>query len=174
MIELQELGISGSGYSIKDQLIPNTSFAAPGEPAIQWSQIKDLVDEMESEWSVLSMTDLVLNHTAINSPWFLEHPECGYNMKNSPHLIPAFLVDYTIGKLNELCGAGKLIDRGILPDFATSEDHVHSVRSYLAEELKKLNLHEFYQADIGAVCAEYKQWISKCLCNLYRTCGFKD
>ncbi len=39
---------------------------------------------------MLSMTDLVWNHTADNSPWLKDHPEAGYNLNNSPHLKAAF------------------------------------------------------------------------------------
>ena len=55
--------------------------------------VGQLLDTMATEWEVLSLTDLVFNHTANESPWIQEHPECTYNLVNSPHLKPAYLLD---------------------------------------------------------------------------------
>lgn len=117
---------------------------------------------METEWSILSMCDLVLNHTAINSPWLHEHPECGYNLENSPHLVPAFLVDQAIWRTTLLCAEGKLVNKHIPPEFGTGDTHVDALRSYLVDQFKELRLHEFYQADIDLVSEEFKKWLSKC------------
>ncbi|KAL7057955.1 hypothetical protein AAHC03_016706 [Spirometra sp. Aus1] len=156
---LQELGGSRSGYSIRDQLKVNPDFTAPGSPQVDWPQIEELVRFMQNEWAILSMCDLVLNHTASDSPWLTEHPECAYNMVNSPHLVPAFIVDFVIWKMTQLCARGELISRGIPPEFKSSESHVQSIRAYLAEKFTDLKLFEFYQADVEAVSAEFKEWL---------------
>jgi len=41
----------------------------------------------------LSIVDIVLNHTAIDSKWVLEHPEATYNTDNCPHLWSAWVLD---------------------------------------------------------------------------------
>ena len=55
---------------------------------------------------MLSMIDIVLNHTATSSPWLIKHPEAVYNMENSPHLRSAFLLDYLIKELSDEIAAG--------------------------------------------------------------------
>ncbi len=154
--------MSTSGYSIKDQLTINPDFTEPSEPRkVDWDDIEMFVKRMETEWCVLSMTDLVLNHTAINSPWIKEHPECGYNLINSPHLVPAFIVDFTIWRMTQLCAKGELKERHIPPAISKSDSHVAAIRTYLLEALQELHLHEFYQADIPGVSEDFKAWLSK-------------
>jgi len=48
------------------------------------------------EYGLLGIIDIVLNHTANNSPWLLEHPESGYNTDDCPHLYTAFLLDQAL------------------------------------------------------------------------------
>lgn len=140
----------------------NPDFSEPSSiKKIGWEEIEELVKYMETEWSVLSMTDLVLNHTAVNSPWIEEHPECVYNLENSPHLVPAFLVDFTVWRMTQLCAQDKLQSKHIPPVLNKSDSHIAAVRNYLLEELKALNLHEFYQADVAVVSEEFKQWLGK-------------
>lgn len=69
------------------------------------------------------MCDIVLNHSANESPWLDEHPECGYNLINSGHLRPAYLLDRVIGRLAKDMVQGKWESRG-LPDDVTEEGHL--------------------------------------------------
>jgi glycogen debranching enzyme len=68
---LQERGESGSPYSIRYQLRYD---AGAGADATKVGQTLKLARE---EYGLLSMTDIVLNHTANDSPWLLDHPEAG-------------------------------------------------------------------------------------------------
>ena len=82
---------------------------------------------MKSEWEVLSLTDLVLNHTANESPWIQTNPECVYNLVNSPHLKPAYLLDRALWHLTLEVGAGKWADRGV-PAAIRTEEHLNVSR----------------------------------------------
>jgi len=45
---------------------------------------------------VLSIVDIVLNHTANNSKWIVDHPDASYNTDDCPHLWSAWLLDKSI------------------------------------------------------------------------------
>ena len=61
-----------------------------------WKQMIDFVIKIEKDLNMNSICDIVLNHTAKESLWIKEHPDCSYNCHNSPHLRPAFLLDRMI------------------------------------------------------------------------------
>merc|ERR1712062_587374 len=88
---LQKLGSSGSPYSISDQL--NFEAASPEQMQNFLTSWKDKVG---------FVTDVVWNHCASDSAWLSAHPEATYNLLNSAHLIPAFILDDKISKISEL------------------------------------------------------------------------
>ena len=117
---IQALGTSNSAYSIRDQLQLNPVFNKPGQ-SYNFDDVEKLIKKMSLEWKVLSMTDLVYNHTADNSIWLQEHPECGFNLENSPHLKPAYLIDRVMIHFSNEVSEGKWADRGI-PAAVNSEE----------------------------------------------------
>lgn len=84
---LQERGESNSPYSIYDQLNFDPAFFK----SVQ--EVKDMTSRLESKYGILSLTDMVWNHTANNSEWLRDHPDAGYNQETAPHLIPAIELD---------------------------------------------------------------------------------
>lgn len=119
---IQELGQSNSAYSIRNQLCLNPSFNTK-DKKYGYDDVEKLVNEMVVNWKTLSLTDLVLNHTANDSPWLQEHPECGYNLVNSPHLKPAFLADRILLHFSLDIGDGKYEAKGI-PDTIDKMEHL--------------------------------------------------
>ncbi|KAH3671298.1 hypothetical protein OGAPHI_000521 [Ogataea philodendri] len=85
---LQPRGESNSPYSIYDNLEFDPVAFPNGK-----SDVQKMVSRLEQEYDILSMTDVVFNHTANNSQWIREHPEVGYNEETAPHLKPAIELD---------------------------------------------------------------------------------
>lgn len=71
------------------------------------------MSSVRDEWGLISICDIVLNHTANETPWLAEHPEATYNLVNSPHLRPAFILDRVVKRLARDIGEGIWVDREI-------------------------------------------------------------
>jgi glycogen debranching enzyme len=75
---LQERGESDSPYSSRDQLKYDPSMFE-GETGSDGGKVKieEILEVTRNEYGLLSLTDVVLNHTANDSPWPVDHPEAG-------------------------------------------------------------------------------------------------
>jgi glycogen debranching enzyme len=75
---LQERGSSDSPYSIKDQKHYDPSiFMGDVDPGTIDTRVKEILRVAKEDYGLLNLTDVVLNHTASDSPWLLDHPEAG-------------------------------------------------------------------------------------------------
>lgn len=134
---LQKRGESNSPFSIYDQLdwdphcFPNAG-----------KDIEKLVKKMEM-MGLLSLSDIVLNHTAHNSQWLREHPESGYSPENSPHLSPALELD---SKLLEYSANLKILG---LPSELKSADDLNRVMEGIPEHvINPLKLWQYYVINV--------------------------
>lgn len=85
---LMQRGSSNSPYSIYDQLAFDKTDFPHGE-----SDVAAMVKKMETDFGLLGLVDVVLNHTANNSKWLESHPEAGYNIETAPWLESAEELD---------------------------------------------------------------------------------
>jgi glycogen debranching enzyme len=77
---LQERGESDSPYSIRDQMRYDPSMFISAEKEMKdggKAKVEETLRVAKEEYGLLSLTDVVLNHTANDSPWLLDHPEAG-------------------------------------------------------------------------------------------------
>jgi glycogen debranching enzyme len=75
---LQQRGSSGSPYSIYDQLKYDKAILdSPEAKDGGLAEIEKAVQYAREKYGLGGITDVVLNHTAFDSPWLQEHPEAG-------------------------------------------------------------------------------------------------
>uniref|UniRef100_A0A673H322 Glycogen debranching enzyme n=1 Tax=Sinocyclocheilus rhinocerous TaxID=307959 RepID=A0A673H322_9TELE len=152
---LQTLGESRSCYSLADQLELNPDFSPPGQ-TYTWTEVGSLVEKMKNEWNMLCITDVVYNHTAANSKWIKKHPECGYNLVNSPHLKPAWVLDRALWHVTSAIADGKYKDRG-LPALIQNHEHLHAIRGVLWQDVfPKIKLWEFFQVKVEPMVEQFR------------------
>ncbi|XP_037299279.1 glycogen debranching enzyme-like isoform X2 [Manduca sexta] len=152
---VQELGASNSSYSIANQLRLNPQFSADSGRDATFADVENLVAKMRTEWKMLSICDVVLNHTANETPWLAEHPEATYNCMNCPHLRPAALLDALLARLTADVARGEHEARGV-PRRVTHHDHIEAVRALLATQLlPEARLHEMYTCNVSEIVQEF-------------------
>ena len=133
-------GDSNSPYSISDQLQFDRASFPQGE-----TDVTAMVKKMENDFGLLSLTDVVWNHTAPESKWLQEHPEAGYNLQTAPWLESALELDDALLQFSlDLSKLG-------LPNVLINVDDLHQVlngvKSYV---LQKIQLWQYYVIDVVA------------------------
>ena len=142
-------GDSNSPYSIADQLSFDPAFFPNGE-----KDVAELVKKMESQYGLLSLTDVVWNHTANNSEWLQDHPEAGYSVKTAPHLEPALKLDSGL-----LDFSNKLGQLGYPTELTSTDDLLKIMEGVKQHVISKIKLWEYYVCDIERDCKEaVKSW----------------
>ncbi|XP_036446672.1 glycogen debranching enzyme-like isoform X1 [Colossoma macropomum] len=155
---LQKLGESRSGYSIADQLELNPEFSPPGKN-YTWTDVGNLIEKIRKEWNMLCITDVVYNHTAANSKWLRLHPECGYNLVNSPHLKPAWIMDRALWHFSCDVAEGKYSDSGVRP-LIENEKQLKTLQELLPKDVfSPLKLWEFLQVNVDKAVEQFKKML---------------
>jgi len=156
---LQELGGSESSYSLADQQ-QLYSFFSTADYTYSFSDVDTFIRKMRDEWKMLSITDIVLNHTANESPWLQDHPETTYNLLNSPHLRPAYLLDRLLHRVTVEISEGKWED-SMIPRIIREEKQLEAIKNALHSHfLPQIKLHEFYTIDVDRTVEEFRRRIS--------------
>ncbi|THY79535.1 hypothetical protein D6C86_02114 [Aureobasidium pullulans] len=131
-------GDSNSPYSIYDQHTFDKTIFVNGE-----KDIEALTAKMEKDYGLLSLTDVVWNHTANNSKWLEEHPDAGYNMKTAPWLQAAFELDTQLLKFSS-----ELEGRGLPTHLNNNEDLLRVMANFKQDVIDPIKLWEFYVIDV--------------------------
>ncbi|RWS09635.1 glycogen debranching enzyme-like isoform X3 [Dinothrombium tinctorium] len=161
---IQELGVSQSAYSLRDHKRLNSSFNSK-TTTYTYDDVKQFVQFMEKEWKILSITDVVLNHTANESEWIHEHPDCVYNLDNSRHLRPAYLLDRVLWHTTLDIIDGKWDEQGLTIEI-NDEDHLSKLRDILLNHyLPKVKIYEMFLVNVEEVLKEFKPSLEAYLAN---------
>jgi len=165
---IQELGASKSAYSLKDHKKLNPMFNLENSSKqYDFDNIAKLVEFIRTEWKMVSFTDIVLNHTANETPWLQEHPESTYNLTNSPHLRPAYLLDRLCWHISMDINSGKW-QTSNLPKQLNCEDHLNRLREiFKSYYLPLVNIHELYLIGIDEMVTEFEQTLKAYLNGKY-------
>lgn len=152
---IQALGKSNSAYSLANQHGLNVAFSG-GKQVASFPKVDELLTELREKHNILSICDIVLNHTANETEWLAEHPSATYNLVNSPHLKPAFLLDRAIARLAIDIGEGKWTDRGIPKGIVQTVEQLEACRALLADHyIPQLKLDELFLVDIESHVTEF-------------------
>ncbi|RDB20804.1 Glycogen debranching enzyme [Hypsizygus marmoreus] len=150
---LQERGESGSPYSIRDQLRYDPSVGG------DTSKIENILEIARKEYGLLALTDVVLNHTANDSPWLVDHPEAGFSPANSPHLAPALELDSAMLEFSS-----SLASKG-LPTVVQSEADVNTLMDAFNDVIQSLNLWQYYTLDTARERQSVRKALSSGKCS---------
>ncbi|KAH8703379.1 putative glycogen debranching enzyme Gdb1 [Talaromyces proteolyticus] len=135
---LMERGDSNSPYSIFDQLEFDPESFPGGE-----KDVAALVENMENEYGLLALTDVVWNHTANNSKWLEAHPEAGYNVETAPWLEAALDLDTAFLKYSD-----ELETLGLPTEFHNVDDLVKVMSGMRKHVVDAIKLWQFYVVDV--------------------------
>lgn len=140
---LHTRGSSGSPYSIADQLaFDPTLLSEPDAEDGGYAEICDTMQYARKKYGLGAITDVVLNHTAFDSPWLEDHPEAGYSPYNTPHLAPAVALEDALFELTD-----QLQSLG-LPTVVKSEDDLSRLGQGIKDAIDKANLWQYYVFDV--------------------------
>ncbi|KAF8325872.1 glycoside hydrolase family 13 protein [Cantharellus anzutake] len=162
---LQQRGESKSPYSIADQLAFDSEIFENGWKGTREEGAKIVGEKLrqaKDDFGLMGLIDVVLNHTANNSLWLLDHPEAGrclklavcrpsrvpphiplgYSPHNSPHLAPAYEIDTAIVDLSASLSTQDL------PTIITSSADVEKLISALRQKFAALDLWQYYVLDV--------------------------
>lgn len=162
-VPLQKRGISNSPYSISDQLsFDNDVFNETDRKKSNKQKlaiVESAIAKLHSKRGILSLSDVVWNHTSDSSEFLLQHPEAGnitkskskhhlityigYNLHNSPYLVPAYELDTALIDLS-----GNMESVGLPRDIHSDQD-ADSIINYIKNNtFKDLKLYEYKVIDV--------------------------
>lgn len=95
-----------------------------GSQQVTFKDVDRVISKMRTDWKVVSICDIVLNHTANETEWLQQHTECTYNCGNCPHLRPSCLLDAALYKLTIDVQQGLWELKGV-PTQVSTEDHLN-------------------------------------------------
>ncbi|KAG1474093.1 hypothetical protein G6F56_000561 [Rhizopus delemar] len=145
-VPLQKRGDSNSPYSISDQLAFDDDVFDPKDRQKSNEERLEIVKKAIGhlfKQGIISLSDVVWNHTSNSTTFLLEHPEAGYNLDSSPHLVPAYELDTALIDLS-----GEFDQFGLPKDIRSDADADVIVKHIKDNVFKQLKLYEYKVVDV--------------------------
>ena len=161
---IQQLGISESLYCLRDNTKINNIFYDNNNISEEekLKLMKEQLDKGRELYGIGSFVDIVLNHASDNSEWLGNHPECGYNLENTPWLNCAYSLDCILQEYsNAFCDCKT--SRRCQP-FVNNENDLKEIMGDLWNIVNRANLHEYFMINIE----QNKKILSNFYENFYR------
>ncbi|PHJ25580.1 amylo-alpha [Cystoisospora suis] len=116
---------------------------------VGFEELKAIINMLETELGLLSTIDLVLNHTASNSPWLRDHPDSGYNTDVCPWLRGPYELDWRLQEFSQRVVKGEFTDKYQATKYIDNEGQLQNVlRAFDEELLKPFRMEEWFQMHI--------------------------
>ncbi|KAJ5077919.1 glycogen debranching enzyme [Anaeramoeba ignava] len=157
---VQKLGESGSNYSIDNQLLLNPNFFDDKNLSVeeQYLILEKKINDLEKNFEMLSLVDVVWNHTSNTSEWLSEHPEAGYTAENSPHLIPAFELDQALYDLTISISKNEI---PFISNKLENEKDLESILNYIKNNLlPSIHLWEYFVIPVEQELNDFKSFLT--------------
>ena len=103
---------------------------------------------------MLSVVDIVLNHTANNSKWICEYPESTYNTEDCPHLWSAWEFDKAIQDFSIKYSRKEIPECPAAPYIANHADLQAVMKAIRNRIINGLKIHEYFLCDVTRVVRE--------------------
>ena len=102
---------------------------------------------------MLSIVDIVLNHTAHDSHWIADHPEACHSTDASPHLWSAWLLDKALRDFSDAFALKNVPSLPFAPYIANETDLAAVLHHIRTKVIAPLRLQEFFMCDVDRVMA---------------------
>jgi glycogen debranching enzyme len=153
---IQELSNeSNSSYCLKDNL--KLMKTADPNGKFNMNDLERVIDSIYKEWNMFSICDLVYNHMANDAEFLQKCPQSTYNLDNSRHLIPAFVLDRILYHITLDIGKGLYEPQGISRD-QFNDYNIETLRHIIRhQEIPKYRLEEFFTIDLNKTLNRIKE-----------------
>ena len=147
---LQSLSSSENLYSIKDHNELNNSFFIEKNKnkniALNKEKKNDIfqntIKKLKQKYNIGGITDVILTQASTESEWILTHPECAYNLENSPWLNVAYKLDEILVNYSNKF-FNKKVSCSSAP-YINNEKDLEETMDELGNEVYKNNLEEYF------------------------------
>ena len=102
----------------------------------------------------MSIVDIVLNHTANDSPWIVDHPEATYNTDDCPHLWSAWAFDQALQDFSLQFAQRKISECPSAPFIRNEAELAQVMQAIQKRVIGPLKVHEFFLCEVPQVMKE--------------------